>query len=594
MQLPAILRRLVMALGALPIRAEGTTVGQLLSSSWFRVPDYQRPYAWTEDEVRELWEDLLTVLRAEDEARYHFFGTLLSVDSGRSASSQSSPLELLDGQQRLATFALLMIAIDRELEEIEGSDEASSTVREAAREARRRIAEALFRTPDSREARRLQLRAEEDQLLSNIIHGNPPGKGRLGDAFRELHGAVRGFAEGSSDLVVDLRKLTQIVLDRSIVIHARCVYGFDPFAVFATLNARGLPLRPAQVLRARMLGLVSEMPTPVHALTTKSWDLVESMDEDGDRFLAYYLTTRTGKRTPTKEVVRYFDREILTPLQHSGTKEQGFGALADELHSLGALYRDIGKGIWPQGVGVHASEWRKRRLRLLTQDLGVKQAIPLILAVCRRAPDALVEVLDIIERAAFVALMCFPNQTKWGDQLFEWAKAMYEGDMDSESLREAVRIWFLGRLGDPARTLSEYLPVQLRYGGRKRTLLRYFLTTLNDYGFPKPQPGRPDEQAQWDLRKVQIDHISARTLPDGVPPYEKDRLGNLTPLYGPVNAALSDRPFDEKRSAYAESPLRMTKQLAEIPEWNATRIRKREEQMVKFAVALYCRDMQIP
>ena len=576
------------------MRAEGTTVGQLLSSAWFRVPEYQRSYAWTDEEVGELWEDLLSVLRADDDARYHFFGTLLSVDSDRSASSHNSPLELLDGQQRLATFTLLIIAIDRELEEIERSEEASSAVREAAAKARRRMAEALFRTPDSREARHLQLRPEEDQLLGNIIHGNPPGRGRLGDAFRELLGAVRGFAEGSSDLVVDLGKLARVVLDRSIVIHARCVYGFDPFAVFATLNARGLPLSAAQVLRARTLGLVSEMSTPVQALTKKAWDLVESMNEDGDRFLAYYLTTRTGKRTPTKEVVRYFDREILTPLQQSRTGEQGFGALADELHSLGALYKDIGKGVWPQGIAVHTSEWRKRRLRLLTQELGVKQAIPLILAVCRRSPDALVEVLDIVERAAFVALMCFPNQTKWGDQLFEWAKAMYEGGMDPDSLRKAARIWFLGRLGDPVRTLSEFLPVQLRYGGRKKTLLRYFLTTLNDYGFPKPRPGKPDEQAQWDLGKVQIDHISASALPDGIPSYEKDRLGNLTPLYGPVNAALSNRPFEEKRTAYAESPLRMTKQLAEMAEWNATWIRKREEQMVKFAVALYSRDMQMP
>lgn len=165
--------------------------------------------------------------------------------------------------------------------------------------------------------------------------------------------------------------------------------------------------------------------------------------------------------------------------------------------------------------------------------------------------------------------------------------------MDPLSLREAIRIWFIGRLGDPARALSEYLPVQLRYGGRKKTLLRYFLTTLNDYGFPKPRPGKPDEQAQWNLGKVQIDHISAVARPDGVPSHEKDRLGNLTPLYGPINAALRDRSFEEKRAAYSESPFRMTKGLAEMSGWNLSAIRKREERMVAFAVALYCRDMGI-
>lgn len=89
----------------------------------------------------------LGVVRAEDDSRYHFFGTLLSVDSYRSASSQSAPLELLDGQQRFATFTLLMVAIDRQLEEIEGSLEASAAVREAARQARQRLAEAIVSTP---------------------------------------------------------------------------------------------------------------------------------------------------------------------------------------------------------------------------------------------------------------------------------------------------------------------------------------------------------------------------------------------------------------------------------------------------------------
>lgn len=578
-----------MAPHSLPIRAEGATLGELLSTAWFRVPEYQRPYAWEEDEVRELWEDLLSVLRADDDARYHFFGTLLTVDSGR--ASQASPLELLDGQQRLATFTLLLIAIDRELEEIERSEDASSAVRARAADARARIAGALFRSPEAKN-RRIELRPEEDQVLSNIAYGNPPGRGKLGDAFRQLHAAVRGYAEGSPDLVTDLRQLLDVILQRSILIHARCVHGFDPFAVFATLNARGLPLSASQVLRARMLGLVSEMPIRVHELTKKSWDLVETMDEEGDRFLAYYLTTRTGKRTPVKEVVRHFDREVLVPLRRD-EDEGAFGALADELYSLGAFYKDIVKGSWPDGVAARTSEWRKRRLRLLTQELGVKQAIPLLLAVCFRAPDALPDVMDVLERAAFVALMCFPNQTKWGDQLFEWARDVYTGDLDPVSLRGEIRIWFIQRLGNPERTLADYLPVQLRYGGRKKTLLRYFLTTLNDHGFPRSRPARPDEQAEWDLRKVQIDHISPASIADNIPAHEKDRLGNLTPLYGPVNAALGNRPFEEKRQAYRESPFRMTSALGETGSWTASSMRKREEQMVRFAVALFCRDMQV-
>lgn len=582
-----------MRAGALPIRADCMTLGQLLSAASFRVPGYQRPYSWTEEEVRELWEDLKAqVVQAGDGAQYHFFGTLLTVDSGEAAVPEGVPLEILDGQQRLATFTLLLIAVDRELEEIEGSGDASAAVRRVAREVRDRIAEMIFRTPE-RNRRRLELRAEEDQLLSNILHGNPPGQTKLGDAFRNLHSAVRDYAKDSGNLVEDLRDLVSVVLDRSAVIHARCIYGFDSFAVFSTLNARGLPLGAAQILRARTLGLVNGMASNVQDLTRRCWDKIEGLAEEGNRFLGYYLTAREGERIPAKEVVRRFDRTILASLRQDPGAEAGFGALAAELNAMAELYGRISKGEWPVATPRGLSDWRKRRLRLLVRELGVKQALPLILTVSYRSPEDLADVVDVIERAAFVALMCFPNQTRWGEKLFEWAGGVYQDSMDVAALRADVRLWFIQQLGDPERALSENLPIQLRYGGKKKTLIRYFLTTLNDFGFPKPGPGKPDEQAEWDLRKIQIEHVSPRALSDGVPSNDKDRLGNLTPLYGPVNAALSNRPFHEKKSWYRDSPLRMTSQLAELEAWNASSIRKRENAMIRFAAKVFCGDMRI-
>lgn len=577
---------------ALPIRAEGMTLGQLLSGGWFEVPSYQRPYSWTvENELQELWADLMAqVAHAGDGAHYHFFGTLLTVDPAVVPGQKA--LELLDGQQRLATFVLLLVAIDRELDEIESSDDASPAVRRQAKEMREQIRSLVYR--DSvQELRRLKLRAEEDQLLSNILHGNPPGQSKLGDAFQYLHRAVREYSKGSSNLIQDLRGLLRVLVDQSIIIHARCVYGFDPFAVFSTLNARGLPLTAAQILRARMLGLVSNMSSSVQELTKKCWDRVEALGSDGDKFLAYYLAAREGRRIPAKEVVRVFDRSLLANLAKDPGPEDKFGALAAELDEMADLFRKIAKGEWPVSTAQAVSDWRRWRLRLLVRELGVKQALPLILAVSYRKPEALAEVVDVIERAAFVALVCLPNQTRWGDKLFEWAAGINCGRKEPSELPADVRLWFLQQLGNPARALAENIPSQLRYGGKKKTLLRYFLTTLNDFGFPRSTAGRPDEQVVWDLRKIQIEHVSPRALADGISEFDKDKLGNLTPLYGRTNAALSNQPFAAKKTGYRDSPLRMTSHLAEVSSWDSGAIQRREEAMISFAVQLYCRDMQV-
>src|SRR5262249_2264709 len=152
------------------------------------------------------------------------------------------------------------------------------------------------------------------------------------------------------------------------------------------------------------------------------------------------------------------------------------------------------------------------------------------------------------------------NQTQWGDFLFERANGVFAGKLAVDSLKADIREFFIQRLGNPSRALAESLPIQLRFNGRKKTVMRYFLTTVNDFGFPKDGGylAKPDEQADWNLGRIQIEHISPRSLEDGISDDDKDRLGNLTPLYGPTNASFGNQPFVVKKDRYRDSPLRMT------------------------------------
>jgi len=63
----------------------------------FRIPPYQRPYAWTSDQVDDLWDDLVANLGSG-----HFLGSVVL-----SSEDESRP-QVIDGQQRLTTLMLLM------------------------------------------------------------------------------------------------------------------------------------------------------------------------------------------------------------------------------------------------------------------------------------------------------------------------------------------------------------------------------------------------------------------------------------------------------------------------------------------------------
>ena len=98
-------------------------LGSILKRNQLRVPPNQRNYKWDEREVKQLFQDLA---RAMDTGDY-FLGTIVTIPR------EGGILELVDGQQRLATIAILLAAIrdyiqDKEI--INGIEPIESMVKE--------------------------------------------------------------------------------------------------------------------------------------------------------------------------------------------------------------------------------------------------------------------------------------------------------------------------------------------------------------------------------------------------------------------------------------------------------------------------------
>ena len=86
----------------------------------YRIPEYQRPYDWDNDNILRLMHDCLTGLRrlGNQESRHHytFLGTIiLASDSNQESSFDGKSLLVVDGQQRLTTLMLLSCAMFREI-----------------------------------------------------------------------------------------------------------------------------------------------------------------------------------------------------------------------------------------------------------------------------------------------------------------------------------------------------------------------------------------------------------------------------------------------------------------------------------------------
>ena len=91
------------------IHAESNSfpVQSALKDRFYLIPDYQRPYRWTDEEVSQLWEDLVKAFEDRENDPSYFLGSIVIIKP----SAGNFRFEVIDGQQRLTTLSLLFLVL---------------------------------------------------------------------------------------------------------------------------------------------------------------------------------------------------------------------------------------------------------------------------------------------------------------------------------------------------------------------------------------------------------------------------------------------------------------------------------------------------
>ena len=128
-------------------------LAKIFSSDFdFVIPPYQRPYAWTDDQVLELFDDLHSFYLSEPEDDSYFLGSIVLIkDEGKPFS------EVIDGQQRLTTLTIFIAAITSLLDG-EARSDFEGYIREPGR-----FSQGISAKP------RLALRERDREFFANYI-----------------------------------------------------------------------------------------------------------------------------------------------------------------------------------------------------------------------------------------------------------------------------------------------------------------------------------------------------------------------------------------------------------------------------------------
>lgn len=282
---------------------------KILAEKRFVIADYQRPYAWTQKQLTDLWIDLDLLGKGE-----HYAGTLVLLRTEdpvqtTTAGEDLRAFEVVDGQQRLITITVLLNRLHRRLEALGLTDHEG--VVEAVGQLRRLVSV----TVAGANRPRLTLSADLDLFWRDHVIGVlPPAKAPLAAEARLLFAAryfdarldeltVEGNAMQTAERLLDLRR--RVTSGLKLLVY-EVASNAEVGVIFETLNDRGRPLTSLEKIKNYLLYLASQLDEPrstdLAERINQRWsgifrNLADASSEVEDRLLrAHWLTTQNPDR----------------------------------------------------------------------------------------------------------------------------------------------------------------------------------------------------------------------------------------------------------------------------------------------------------
>ncbi|MFJ9360744.1 DUF262 domain-containing protein [Streptomyces mirabilis] len=266
----------------------------------FRIPDYQRPYAWDIEQAVQLLTDLEESLdRGTDEP--YFLGSIVLVKAKGNA-----PAEVIDGQQRLTTLTILLALLRDLTEDPDLRSDLDKLVTEPGNKVRRldprprltlRIRDAGFfqqyvQTKGATEA----LRTLKEETLPTDAQ-----KAVLRNA-KALHAIL---ADWSEDRRLDL---VQMLGERTFLVVVSTPDLDSAHRIFSVMNSRGMDLSPTDIFKSHIIGALDQKTSEECA---RKWeDAEEALGRDDFADLFLHLRMVFALTSPPAEAGGFFPRGL--------------------------------------------------------------------------------------------------------------------------------------------------------------------------------------------------------------------------------------------------------------------------------------------
>ena len=571
------------------------------------VPLFQRPYVWNEvDQWQPFWEDVSQLGEATLEGRIpptHFMGAIV-LDQILNPSGHLERRLVIDGQQRLTTVQLLLEAFadictkrgiapyDRALRKLTRNDDPiSNDPDEEFKVWPTNADQAHFR--DVMKARGPQ---EVLGLYGKTSQAKWAGH-PIADAYLYFYRVVAEWLGNGCDLEPGVAALYNALRTQVRVVAIDLTREDDAQVIFETLNARGTPLLPSDLVKNFLFHRLTDEKADIESLYETYWkpfddDTAYWRKESGrgharrptiDTFLQHYLTSQTGEEIQVSH--------LFTTYRAYATARDGTEAELEDLRRLADKYRSFDEHPSSTPLGLFFS-----RLK----EMNVTSAYPFFLKlfdVYGNDPSTILETLDLVE-SFLVRRLVTRLTTRGYNRLFIELTQALQGDQGTPTHR--VRAYLTGSSADFRRwpddgEFRSAWHSNSMYTTLVRSRVRMILEAL------EARMRTPKSESLQFKDSLTIEHLLPTDwrehypMPPGASSDEvaardvlKHTVGNLTLLTGGLNPSISNGPWCRKREEILKfSALALNRDLGQESQWNEERIKARADRLFEIAKTVW-------
>ena len=548
------------------IAFEQLGIATVLKQCQLVVPPNQREYSWTEKEVTTLFQDFAKAI--DDKESGYFLGTIVTI-----IPHDGGYVEVVDGQQRLATTALFLAAMRDYLqgrEEIIAESITNEFLSGVDRTKRERIP-------------RLKLNVDDNEFFRETISGSgsKPTPSRashnlIEKAFELAQNQVRSIVATRNEIDHGdvLNKWIHFIEKNALVILLRVSSEANAYKMFETLNDRGLKTSQSDLVKNYLFGRADERIEEVKQKWAYMRGTLQSFTEDEDltvRFLRHALIAIKGwvKESAVYEEIQKETKSSVLTIKFMTDIE-----LLSNTYAAIHLRENEKWNKYPETV--------RKSIDVLNM-FDLRPVRPLMLAVAHRFSEIETEKAFKYLVSSSVRLLIASSATSGSIEIpiCDAAKKIFHKEITTKDelkklLNEIIPNDDLFRIRFEIITLSN------------EKLARYYLRSL--------ETTAQDEKEPWLIvndnnQEINLEHVLPKKPQDNWPQFKDDavriyskRIGNMALMKVSDNSNLKSSPFAEKKKVFAQSPFSLTKQIADAADWTVETIDERQKNLALLAI----------